>query len=119
MTPRRFYSRGTVNPDVRDYVEEMEELREKLLAVPCPYCPNPDRRSVFDNWKGCQFDHAAAEELGIIGADPPCVGDDFPTDWQLAQLGLAGRYDRFGRYLLWACIFAPVLAMLFIRWVIG
>lgn len=56
--------------------------------VPCPYCPNPDRDSVFDNWKGCLYDAEEAARKGIIGADPPCICDDYGTKPQRANLGV-------------------------------
>jgi len=53
--------------------------------VPCPYCPNPDRNSVFNSWAGCQW---VEDSRVSSGADPPCVCDDHPTREQLSNLGL-------------------------------
>lgn len=62
-----------------------------LLARPsrppaaCPYCPNADRRSVLEGYRGCQYDRAAAAARGIVGSDPPCVCDGFFTRDELSR----------------------------------
>lgn len=66
-----------------------DDVDDPPQTVPCPYCPNPDRDSVFDGWEGCQYDRAAAEKHGVIGADPPCVCDGYGTEEQMHRLGLA------------------------------
>src|ERR1700730_18172870 len=45
----------------------------------CPYRPNPDRNSFIDLWRGCEWKNPP----GIIGADPPCVCDGYPSSRQL------------------------------------
>lgn len=62
--------------------------RMPARTVPCPYCANPDRDSVFDDWKGCLYDEKAAAAKGIVGGDPLCVCDGYPTEDQLSQLGM-------------------------------
>lgn len=47
--------------------------RKPDRMVACPYCPNPDRRAVFnDRFQSCQW----KEDRRVSqGADPPCACD--------------------------------------------
>ena len=50
--------------------------------TPCPYCPNPDRDTIYESWHGCEW------KMGKDGGDPPCVCDGYGSNRQLGKLGM-------------------------------
>jgi hypothetical protein len=49
--------------------------RKPRVPTPCPYCPQPDRDSVFDAPENCHWINPNEGN----GSDPPCVCDNYGT----------------------------------------
>lgn len=97
------------NADVAEYAEEMEALSKY-----CPYCPNKDRDTVFSDPGSCQYDFEAMRQRGVIGADAPCLCDEYGTR-RLQSL----TTQTHERIFAWALLLVPITAWLIIALVTG
>jgi hypothetical protein len=70
-----------------------------MEKVPCPYCTNPDRFTVFNHWQGCMWENPRERapdlvKAAIEGALPRGIGVtrlfDAAAEWSIqhAMLGL-------------------------------